>query len=149
MRATHTAVGMPGVPRSARAHARGRDYGAYRAAATLLRTGGRSGVSALEAVVAWAALAGWIAAGVLLVLAHRRLDALERAHTARKWDIIGLRAELGALRRRLREAGVAEPGPSEPEPSEPGTRTVLPTTGPTAWRRAHRRPGVPRRRRPS
>lgn len=111
-------------------------------------------MSALEAVVAWAALAGWIAAGVLLVLAHRRLDALERAHTARKWDIIGLRAELGALRRRLRDGGVAEPGPpepgaSEPGPSEPGTRTVLPTTGPTAWRRAHRRPGVPRRRRPS
>ena len=59
-----------------------------------------AGVSGLVAVVAWAALAGWIAAGVLLVLAHRRLEQLEREHTARKWDIVALRAQLRALHRR-------------------------------------------------
>ncbi|MBN9790580.1 hypothetical protein DMP17_18475 [Pseudonocardia sp. TMWB2A] len=108
-----------------------------------------AGVSGLVAVVAWAALAGWIAAGVLLVLAHRRLEQLEREHTARKWDIVALRAELRALHRRPDEPSdpaVSDPGVPVPAGGTPGrTRTA----GATAWRRSHRRPVGRTRRRPS
>ncbi|WP_139317024.1 MULTISPECIES: hypothetical protein [unclassified Pseudonocardia] len=113
-------------------------------------------VSGLVTFVAWAALAGWIAAGVLLVVAHRRIEGLERAHTARKWDIVALRAELGALRRRM---GLPAPdddpahGSVDTTPEGPVSRTAdAPAgarhlAGPTAWRRAHRprkdRPGRP------
>ena len=44
--------------------------------------------------VAWAALAGWVLAAALLLLAHRRIEQLQRADTARKWDLLALRAEL-------------------------------------------------------
>lgn len=120
-----------------------------------------AGVSGLVAVVAWAALAGWIAAGVLLVVAHRRLERLEREHTARKWDIVALRAELRALHRRpddgshpasgSRTAGGSRPaggdtGSPVPAGGAPGrTRTA----GATAWRRSHRRPEGRTRRGPS
>lgn len=87
----------------------------YRAYRSQQRVNGAA-VSGLVACVAWAALAGWVAAGVLLVLAHRRLERLERAHTARKWDIVALRAELGALRRRT---GLPTPG-TEADPAGPG-----------------------------
>ena len=127
-------------------------------------------MSGLATVVAWVALAGWIAAGVLLVLAHRRLDALERAQTDRKWEIIALRAE---LRRRARDAGTgpgergtpgADPGGQGTFGADSGGRGTAGADpggvsrtrraggipdGATAWRRAHRRPGRPRRRRPS
>ncbi|MFP5072240.1 hypothetical protein ACLFMI_21580 [Pseudonocardia nantongensis] len=112
-------------------------------------------VSALVTVVAWAGLAGAIAAGVLLVLAHLRIERLERAHTARKWDLVGLRAEIGALRRRLGEpgprgeAGPEPPGGPDREASgRPGRRPAgaRGPTGPTAWRRAHRPPARQRRR---
>ncbi|WP_226355693.1 hypothetical protein [Pseudonocardia sp. ICBG601] len=109
-------------------------------------------MSGLVAVVAWAALAGWIAAGVLLVLAHRRLEQLEREHTARKWDIVALRAELRALRALHRrpdepsDPAVSAPGVPVPAGGTPGgTRTA----GATAWRRSHRRPVGRTRRRPS
>ncbi|MEJ8279255.1 hypothetical protein [Pseudonocardia spirodelae] len=128
-------------------------------------------MSGLVALVAWAALAGWIAAGVLLVLAHRRLERLEREHTARKWDLVALRAEVRALRRDAPRAGTTDapagtgPAADAPEgaapegtvpegtvPAATGPRTL---TGPTAWRRTHRptgsrashRTGSPRRRR--
>lgn len=114
-----------------------------------------AGVSGLVAVVAWAALVGWIAAGVLLVLAHRRLERLEREHTARKWDIVALRAELRALHRPpddgSRPAGGSRPvggdtGFPVPAGGAPGrTRTA----GATAWRRSHRRPEGRTRRGPS
>lgn len=119
-------------------------------------------VSGLAAVVAWAALAGWIAAGVLLVLAHRRLERLEREHTARKWDIVALRAELRALHRRPDEpsdpAASTDAGPSLPrrpggDPGAPGPAGGTPgrtrPAGATAWRRSHRRPLGRARRRPS
>ncbi|OJG04105.1 hypothetical protein BG618_05100 [Pseudonocardia autotrophica] len=121
-----------------------------------------AGVSGLVAVVAWAALAGWIAAGVLLVLAHRRLERLEREHTARKWDIVALRAQLRALHRRPDElsdpATSTGAGPSVPrhpggDPGSPvpagGTPGRTRTAGATAWRRSHRRPVGRTRRRPS
>lgn len=123
-----------------------------------------AGVSGLVAVVAWAALAGWIAAGVLLVLAHRRLEQLEREHTARKWDIVALRAELRALHRRPEEpsgptasgpagSGPAASGPAGGDPGTPvpagGTPGRTRTAGATAWRRSHRRPGGRTPRRPS
>jgi hypothetical protein len=121
-----------------------------------------AGVSGLVAVVAWAALAGWIAAGVLLVLAHRRLERLEREHTARKWDIVALRAQLRALHRRPDElsdpAASTGAGPSVPrhpggDPGSPvpagGTPGRTRTAGATAWRRSHRRPVGRTRRRPS
>ncbi|MEQ3554754.1 hypothetical protein WIS52_30190 [Pseudonocardia nematodicida] len=70
-------------------------------------------MSGVVAVVAWAALAGWITAGVLLVLAHRRLERLERAQTLRKWEIVTLRADLGRL---LRGAGHADGVATGPVP---------------------------------
>ncbi|MEQ3538708.1 hypothetical protein WHI96_07735 [Pseudonocardia tropica] len=122
------------------------------------------GVSGLAAVVAWAALAGWLAAGVLLVLAHRRIEHLEREHTARKWDIVALRAELRALHRR--PDGPSDPAGTDPDVSDPdvsdpdvrhpaashrsaGTPGRTRTAGATAWRRSHRRPVGRTRRRPS
>lgn len=97
-----------------------------------------AGVSGLVAVVAWAALAGWIAAGVLLVLAHRRLEQLEREHTARKWDIVALRAELRALHRRSDEpsdpaASHRAAGPPAPLPRVPAAST---DTGPPVPRQS-------------
>lgn len=125
-------------------------------------------MSTLVAVLAWAAVAGWGVSAVLLMLAHWRLKALERAHTSQKWDLLTVRAELGALRRRQGSgtAGVDAPG-TRPRTGvrgedAPGEDTVVrstgggparvtraaPTPGATAWRRAHRRPSG-RRRRPS
>ncbi|BBG00596.1 MULTISPECIES: hypothetical protein [Pseudonocardia] len=91
--------------------------------------------------VAWAALAGLVLAGVLLVLTHRRIEHLERADTARKWDLLALRAELGALRGELRSGQPrprdgAAPAPRRATRADPPAQ---PTTGPTAWRRSHRR----------
>ncbi|MGM0721491.1 MAG: hypothetical protein ACQEXM_24540 [Actinomycetota bacterium] len=119
-------------------------------------------MSGLVAVVAWAALAGWIAAGVLLVLAHRRLERLEREHTARKWDIVALRAQLRALHRRPDELSdpAASTGAGPSVPRHPGGDSGSPvpaggtpgrtrTAGATAWRRSHRRPVGRTRRRPS
>lgn len=96
-----------------------------------------AGVSGLVAVVAWAALAGWIAAGVLLVLAHRRLEQLEREHTARKWDIVALRAELRALHRRPDEP--SDPAASDPTASD-SAGTEPAGTDPAA---SHRAAGPP------
>ncbi|WP_224391653.1 hypothetical protein [Pseudonocardia sp. ICBG1293] len=96
-------------------------------------------VSGLAAVVAWTALAGGIAAGVLLVLAHRRLERLEREHTARKWDIVALRAELRALHRHpdgpadprsgpaVSDLDVTAPEPVAPEPVVPALSDPAPT----------------------
>ncbi|MEU6697279.1 hypothetical protein [Pseudonocardia sp. NPDC046786] len=117
--------------------------------------------------VAWAALAGWVLAAALLLLAHRRIEQLQRADTARKWDLLALRAELGALRGELRAGepvrvvaaadpvvgtGVSDPaGSAAPPGRRAGTTearsTEARTTGPTAWRRSHHRPARRDRRR--
>lgn len=97
-------------------------------------------MSGLVTVVAWVALVGCAAAGVLLALAYRRIDRLEQAASARKWDMVRLRAELGALRRA---AGGRSVGPPPGDRSEETRRP----TGATAWRRAHRFTGGDRRRR--
>ncbi|ANY08153.1 hypothetical protein [Pseudonocardia sp. HH130630-07] len=62
------------------------------------------------AVVAWVALAGCVAAGALLVIAHRRIERLERAHSAWKWDLVALRAELRSLRRAVTGSGDEDAG---------------------------------------
>ncbi len=119
------------------------------------------------ATVAWLALAGTIGLGAVLVVLHRRFDALSRAYTDRKWEIATLRAELGAMRRGRRppdESGTpttASGGGTPPagspiaeQPSDPdadGARAARAwPASPTAWRRHRGRSPVrpPRRRRP-
>lgn len=62
-------------------------------------------MTGLVTVVAWVAPAACLVLGVLLALAYRRIGRLERAHTAQKWDVVAVRAELAASRR----AGTADP----------------------------------------
>ncbi|MBW0106739.1 hypothetical protein, partial [Pseudonocardia sp. KRD291] len=59
--------------------------------------------SATVATIACLALVVAVATTVWVVVAHRRTDALARSLTARKWDIVTLRAELGAVRRRIQD----------------------------------------------
>jgi len=116
------------------------------------------------ATVAWLALAATIGLGAVLVVLHRRFDALSRAYTDRKWEIATLRAELGAMRRGRDPSGGSGTPPTAPggtppggipeqssDPDADGPRAARAwPASPTAWRRHRGRPPVrpPRRRRP-
>lgn len=133
--------------------------------------------SATVATIACLALVGAAGMAVWVALQQRRTDELARALTARKWDIVTLRAELGALRQHVRGEGpgsatpVARPGddaaerPVVPpgdghegrdggdaafEPRSPGgfsRATAGPVPSPTAWRRERTRGASSRPRR--
>ncbi|RZT84637.1 hypothetical protein EV383_1488 [Pseudonocardia sediminis] len=60
--------------------------------------------SATVATIACLALVGAAGMAVWVALQQRRTDELARSLTARKWDIVTLRAELGALRRQVQGA---------------------------------------------
>lgn len=107
------------------------------------------------------ALVAALGAAAWSTVQHRRMSELERSLTARKWDIVTLRAELGALRRQLgHERPDARPGTVGDEPdvpcAEPESRATdgrsRTSAGPTAaWRRDRARSAATthRRRRPS
>ncbi|TCK25511.1 hypothetical protein [Pseudonocardia endophytica] len=103
--------------------------------------------SPVVATVAWLALAVVVVLGAVVAVLSRRLDALTRAHSDRKWEIARLRAEMGALRRDVRPSDE----PPEPEPADVDDGGRLSRSwpaSPTAWRRGRGHPPVrPRRRR--
>lgn len=105
------------------------------------------------ALVAVAGMAVWVASQ------RRRTDELARSLTTRKWEIVTLRAELGAIRRQVQGIGgdrtAGAPGWADPEPdprvSTGRSRTPAGSSpSPTAWRRDRARGASsrPRRRRP-
>lgn len=107
----------------------------------------------MASAIAVLALLGVVLVAGWMVVVHRRMSALSRSLTSRKWDIVGLRAEVGALRRQLGESGPAGPADGPDVAADPDTRAEpggrpRPTAGATAWRRARAAPARPRRRRP-
>ncbi|MET0188439.1 MAG: hypothetical protein ABW212_05535 [Pseudonocardia sediminis] len=67
--------------------------------------------SATVATIACLALVGAAGMAVWVALQQRRTDELARSLTARKWDIVTLRAELGALRRQVQGAAPTDDDP--------------------------------------
>lgn len=131
--------------------------------------------TAAVATIACLALVGAAGLAVWVALQQRRADETARALTARKWDIVTLRAEVGALRQQMRDAGLPAAPPDEagtdrragpddhvreddhsrgrePAPRSPAGVPRGPTgsaQSPTAWRRDRARGASsrPRRRR--
>lgn len=132
--------------------------------------------TAAVATIAFLALVAGVGAAAWAVVEHRRVEGLERSLTARKWDIVTLRAELGALRQQVvgdpvgpepvgpelsgpggadlggadldgADLGGPEQEPGARTPGTPGSRPRIPAAPTAAWRRDRARTGPTRPRR--